>query len=454
MYNLLQKYNNFFFIGVGGSGMSAIAQYLKGIGKNVAGSDRLFEDKNHSIKIKLENEGIICFPQNSNGLTSDFEVVVISTAIENSVPEFKKSKELGLEIIHRADMLKIISDWKKTIAISGTSGKSTTVAMLFHIMQFSGFEPSIISGAGLTSLQKTGKIGNCFVGCGDWLIIEADESDGTLTKYSPEIGVILNIEKDHKEFEELEQIFGTFTKSIKNKIIVNSSNARAKKYSKDENFDFCSENGFHGSDFKQTGLDIFFKVKNVDFEIPVAGKHNMENALAAIAVANYLNISLETCSTALKTFEGIYRRMQKIGIKNNVLVIDDYAHNPAKVSAAINACQQITQKVIAWFQPHGYTPTRFLKNEFISEISDILRVDDEIWMSEIFYAGGTAVKDISANDLIEGIKNNNKNAFFVENRIDLPDKIKSHFTDDCILLLMGARDNSLEDFAKYVFEKI
>ncbi len=454
MQNILNKYNNFFFIGIGGSGMSAIAQYLKGIGKNVAGSDRLFVDENHSIKIKLQNEGIKCFPQNSNSLTNVFEVVVISTAIENSVPEFIKAKELGIEVIHRADMLKAISDSKKTIAVSGTSGKSTTVAMLFHIMDFASLKPSIISGAGLTSLQKSGKIGNCFVGKGDWLIIEADESDGTLTKYTPEVGVILNIEKDHKEFDELEKIFGSFSKSVKDKLIVNISNERASKYSLDSSFDFCSEKGIQGIEFEQNGLNIKFKVKTTNFEIHVAGKHNMENALAAIAVANYLNINLETCSTALKTYDGIYRRMQKIGVKNNVLVIDDYAHNPAKISAAISACQQITNKVIAWFQPHGFGPTKFLKNEFISEISKILRNEDEIWMSEIYYAGGTAAKDISANDLIVGISANNKKAFFVENRNNLPEKIKSHFTDDCILLLMGARDNSLEDFGKYIFAKI
>jgi UDP-N-acetylmuramate--alanine ligase len=479
--NILEN-NNFFFIGIGGIGMSAIAQYLKGIGKNVSGSDRIFHENENHIKKQLANEGINCFSQDCSGLNSEIEVVVVSTAIENTVPEYKKALELGIKIVHRAEMLKAISETRKTIAIAGTSGKSTTVAMLFQILELDGFSPSLISGAGLISIQKLGKIGNAHVGTGEWLIIEADESDGTLTKYSPEIGVILNIDKDHKEFEELEEIFGNFAKRVKDKLIVNQSNTRAAKYSeypsdrskrsyglnlsnpsdrskrsdglKEQNFDFNADNGFQGKNFSQLGLKINFSVKNIDFEINTAGKHNMENALAAISVANYLGISLEKCSETLKTYEGIYRRMQKIGEKKGIIVIDDYAHNPAKISAAISACKLISDKVIAWFQPHGFAPTRFLKNEFIEEISKVLRNDDEIWMSEIYYAGGTVSKDISAKDLITGISNLGKKAFFVENRNNLPDKLNSHLSQGNILLLMGARDNSLENFAKYVFENI
>jgi len=450
----ITEYNNFFFIGVGGTGMSAIAQYLSGIGKNVSGSDRIFNENNTKIQQQLENEEIKCFPQDCSGLNENTEVVIVSTAIEKTVPEYQKAIEIGALIVHRSEILKAISETKRTIAISGTSGKSTTVAMLFQILQFAEYSPSMLSGAGLISLQKIGKIGNSCVGKSDWLIIEADESDGTLAKYSPEIGVILNIDKDHKEFDELNEIFTTFSKNIKSKIIVNHNCKRGKLFSKDEKFDFNSEKGFYAEDFKQQSFKIFFKVKNVDFEINTPGIHNMENALAAISVANFIGIPLEKSAEALKNYEGIYRRMQKIGEKNQVIVVDDYAHNPAKISAAIKSCQLISNKVIAWFQPHGFTPTRFLKNDFIEEISKTLRENDEIWMSEIFYAGGTVNKDISANDLIEGISKNNKKAFFVENRKNFPKKVKNNLSEGSVLLLMGARDNSLEGFAKYVFDTI
>ena len=183
----------------------------------------------------------------------------------------------------------------------------------------------------------------------------------------------------------------------------------------------------------------------------LVGKHNMENALAAITVANGIGVSLKDCAAALKNYEGIYRRHQVYGKKHGVWLIDDYAHNPVKCAAAIAACQPIAPKVIAWFQPHGSKPTKFLRDEFVKEIAQALRPEDEIWMSEIFYAGGTAVKDISANDLVSDLKELGKKAYYCENRDTFLAYVRPHFTDDCVLLLMGARDPSLEQFAKQVW---
>ena len=180
----------------------------------------------------------------------------------------------------------------------------------------------------------------------------------------------------------------------------------------------------------------------------------MENVLAAATAANIAGIDLQTAADAFKNYEGIYRRHQIIGNKNGVWLIDDYAHNPAKCAASIKACQPVAKKLIAWFQPHGYTPTKFLREDYVKEIAAALRPQDEIWMSEIFYAGGTAVKDISANDLVNDLKALNKNAFFVEHRHDFPNAVQPHLSDDCVVLLMGARDPGLEQFAKFVWEKI
>ena len=152
--------------------------------------------------------------------------------------------------------------------------------------------------------------------------------------------------------------------------------------------------------------------------------------------------------------KGIYRRHQVYGTKHGVLLIDDYAHNPAKCAASIKACQYIASKVVAWFQPHGYAPTKFLRKEFVYDIAAALREEDEIWMSEIFYAGGTTTKDISANDLINDLKAKGKNAFFVEDRNNFLSEARSHFTNNCVLLLMGARDPSLEEFAKKVWNEL
>jgi UDP-N-acetylmuramate--alanine ligase len=458
MINSINDFHRIFFIGVAGTGMSAIAQYLKGIGKEVSGSDRYFvPGEFNEIRTKLEAAGIKCFEQNGSGIDASTDLVVVSTAVEETVPEVIKTRALNIPVIKRSELLALIAKSKKTIAIGGTSGKSTTSAMLFDIMQYAGLEPSIISGAGLISIIREGKIGNAKVGMGEWLVIEADESDGSIVQYAPEIGLVLNVDKDHKEIDVLMEIFSTF-KNNSRVFVVNRSHPLATQLSLDLSNDFCHhENcqaGYVARDFKQEGLAISFTVNHVPFELKVVGRHNMENALAAAAIANLAGVDLAVCAEALQQYEGIYRRHQVFGQKHGVWVIDDYAHNPAKCAASIEACQPIAPKVIAWFQPHGYGPTRFLKNDFVQEISRVLRPEDEIWMSEIFYAGGTATKDISANDLIEEIRKTGKKAYFVEDRNNLLDRLQSHLTDNCVLLLMGARDPSLENFATQTWQAL
>ncbi len=458
MIKKIEDFQNVFFIGVAGVGMSAIAQYLKGTGKEVSGSDRYFHpDEYNKTKEQLETEGINCFLQDGTGITKSTDLIVVSTAIEDTVYEVQKAKELGIPIIKRSELLSIIAKSKKTIAVAGTSGKSTTSAMLYQILLDANLEPSIISGAGLTSIIKQGKIGNAAVGKGDWLIIEADESDGSVVQYEPEIGLLLNIDKDHQEIDELIELFTIFKSNTKSLFIVNQSNTLAKSISAHAENDFGFEDesaGYTAQNFKQDGLSLTFEVLNQKFQMNSLGQHSVENATAAIAVAHQIGIDLKTCAESLATYEGIYRRHQILGQKNGVWVIDDYAHNPAKCAASIKACQPLAQKVIAWFQPHGYKPTRFLKDDFIQEIADSLRPQDEIWMSEIFYAGGTAVKDISANELVEGIKEKGKNAHFVEDRNDLLETLRPELKEGTVLLLMGARDPSLENFCKELYDQL
>ncbi|MEP7164425.1 MAG: Mur ligase family protein [Ferruginibacter sp.] len=455
----VNDFKNVFFIGIAGTGMSAIAQYLAGTGKIVSGSDRYFTPgEPNDTRDKLEACGIRCYLQNGEGINGETDLVVVSTAIEDTVAEVQKARGLSIPIIKRSELLAIISKSKKTIAVGGTSGKSTTSAMLFDILEFAGKEPSIISGAGLVSIIKEGKIGNAKVGAGDWLVIEADESDGSIVQYHPEVGLLLNIDKDHQEIDELMSIFEIFKNNTKELFVVNLSNALAKQLSQNRKQDFSvdinSGAGYIAENFIQDGLNIQFSIHDIRFSIDTVGKHNMENALAAVTVAGQLGVELATCAAALKNYEGIYRRHQLLGKKKGIYVIDDYAHNPVKCAASIAACQYIAPKVIAWFQPHGYGPTRFLKNDFIQEIAAVLRQGDEIWMSEIFYAGGTAVKDISANDLVIEIKALGKQAFFVEDRNDFLETARPHLTGDVVLLLMGARDPGLEAFSRSVWDKL
>lgn len=458
MISSIHDFKNPFFIGIAGVGMSAIAQYLKGIDKNVSGSDRFFAPGEYNeTKEKLEAEGIPCFVQNGEGITDATDLIVVSTAIEDTVPEVQKAKQLNIPIVRRSELLSIIASSKKTIAVGGTSGKSTTSAMLFDILEHAGMQPSIISGAGLVSLIKQGKIGNAKVGAGEWLVIEADESDGSIVQYKPEIGLLLNVDKDHQEIDELMNLFGTFKTNSK-KFVVNQSHSLSKQLSQNTANDFSvDENsgaGYIASNFNQHGLIINFEINKVDFGLQLVGKHNMENALAATAIANQIGVDLPTCAAALKNYEGIYRRHQVLGERNGVWLIDDYAHNPVKCAAAIEACQPVAPKVIAWFQPHGYKPTKFLREDFVKEIARVLRPKDEIWMSEIFYAGGTATKDISAEDLINDLKALGKSAFFTADRNNFLTEVRSHLTDNCVILLMAARDPSLEQFAKVTWKNL
>lgn len=459
MITSVSEFRNVFFIGIAGTGMSAIAQYLAGTGKSVSGSDRYFmPGETMETRTKLEAEGIVCYAQDGSGISEMVDLVVVSAAVEDTVPEVQKAKTLNIPIIKRSELLALIARSRKTIAVGGTSGKSTTSAMLYQVMESAGLKPGIISGAGLISIIKEGKIGNAKVGEGEWLIIEADESDGSIVQYTPDVAVLLNIDKDHQEIDELMEIFKVFKNNTRELFVVNRSNPLAKTLSADPSQDFSSDvhsgAGYIATNFQQHGLQISFSVNGFPFSLNTVGKHNMENALAATAVLQQLGVGYDKCAAGLRQYAGIYRRHQLLGVKNGVYVIDDYAHNPAKCAASIAACQPIAAKVVAWFQPHGYGPTRFLRQDFVKEIAAVLRPQDEIWMSEIFYAGGTAVKDISANDLIHDIKALDKHAYFVENRADLVERIRTHLTDDCVLLLMGARDPSLETFSKSVWENI
>ncbi len=451
----LHKLQNFFFIGIAGDGMSAIAQYLAGKGKNVSGSDRQFSHEKKTYRQKqLEKEQIRCFPQDASGLNDAIDIVIVSTAIEPTVPEYQKAIEKGIPLISRSDLLAEISKTKKTIAVGGTSGKSTVSAMIYHIMNFAGLQPSLITGAGLIDIQMFGKIGNAVAGDGEYLIIEADESDGSIVKYHPHIGIILNIDKDHKELSELHELFKTFAENTKN-LIVNNDKERSAKLSikKKNNFGFHRSSGFRISNFKQAGFEILFTINGIDFRLNQVGKHNAENSAAAVAACALAGIREETSADALKSYKGIFRRHQIIEDNDGITLIDDYAHNPAKLAASIKACQFTARRLIVWFQPHGFKPTKFMKQEYIDEVSAVLREEDEFWMSEIYYAGGKVNRNISSDEIIQEIRKKGKKAFFIKDRALFPYKIKNELQYGDIILLSGARDPSLSEFAEEVKNK-
>ncbi len=451
---------SFFFVGIAGTGMSAIAQYVRGLGKNVAGSDRLFSPtEKMEIQQQFEKMGIGCFFQDGSGITKETQVVVVSTAIEQSNVEYQKALQLGIPVVKRSEILAMIANQTKTIAVGGTSGKSTTTAMIFHILQECGKSPSLITGAGLATLQRQGLPGNAFNGNGEWLVIEADESDGSIVGYEPEISVLLNMERDHKEFDELIELFSIFKSHTKSAFVVNHDCDKTQALSADVANDFSAEGaevGFSGSDFVQNGFSISFKVNGKLCKVPLIGRHNMENALAAIAVCVKAGVSVEESIEAMASFEGIYRRTQLVGHnkKRNVFVIDDFAHNPSEVACAIKACQAIAPSVLAYFQPHGFGPLRFMHKELSKEVANVLRKTDTFFVGDVYYAGGTVNKDITADVVSDAIISDGKNAVYAKDKTFAEKTILDAVTDDCVILVMGARDPHLTDFAVNIFNKL
>ena len=457
MKNSISQYTKFYFIGIAGTGMSAIAQYLKGTGVDVAGSDRLFAPGTEQlIKQQFESQGILCFNQDGSGLTRDVSVVVISTAIEDSNSELVKAREMGIPVMKRSELLAAISSGKKTIAVGGTSGKSTTTAMIFHILEQTGHQPSLMTGAGLSSLQRRGLPGNAWVGNGEWLVIESDESDGSIVNYVPEVSVVLNIDRDHKELDELVQLFTTFKNNTRKNFIVNNDFEITRSLGQNSDFDFGvnTKSPVQGSNYTQEGFNISFNINNIPFSIPVPGRHNMENAMAASAVALSIGISLDKSAMALTTYEGIYRRSQLVGKQRGVYVVDDFAHNPAEVSAAIKSCQNISNRVIAWFQPHGFGPLKFMYNELVHEVCETLRSTDLFYITDVYYAGGTVNKEITSDMVINEMKHRCSNVNYMAHRDELLPLWKLEAKDGDIILLMGARDTTMSDFALKVLENL
>lgn len=455
---MLDSYSHFFFVGIAGTGMSAIAQYLNGIGKTVSGSDRLFgQEQKIQSEAQFESLGMHCYFQDGRGITPDVDVVVVSTAIEETNVEYQKALQLNIPIMKRSQLLAEISNSVRTIAVGGTSGKSTTTAMVFHIMEQCGMSPSLITGAGLSVLQEKGLPGNAWVGKSNWLVIESDESDGSIVNYKPEISLLLNIDRDHKEFDELEQLFSTFRDNTKSYFIANQDYPLTKKLSQvnEYNFGTVESAEIRGTNFKQEGFSISFDVNGISCTIPAIGKHNMENALAAIAATKAAGVPIEKSTAALATFRGIYRRAQLVGkTDTNCFVIDDFAHNPAEVAAVIKACQQIAPRVIAWFQPHGFGPMRFMHNELTTMVGDALREQDIFLIADIYYAGGTVDRNISSTIVSDAMTANGKHAEYVHDKEFSLKRIKELYQPNDAIIVMGARDPHLDEFAKKVLENI
>jgi UDP-N-acetylmuramate--alanine ligase len=443
------------FSGLAGGGMSALAQYLRFAGKEVSGSDRLFDQDNKEAGEKrayfLEH-GIHVFPQDGSGLSEAHTALIVSTAIEGDSPEIRRARELNIPVLHRSELLARVCGEKKTVAVAGTSGKSTVSGMAWHVLESGGLQPSLITGANLPSLQERGLLGNAYAGKGDWLVIEADESDGSLVRYRPEIALLLNIEKDHQEVAELMPLFRTFRGQSK-RAVINQCDMRCLglKQLGDVFFDSASAAGTSLKDLVLNDWGSTFALDGARFDLAVPGRHNVENALAAIALGRTLGISFDDCARGLRNFKGVERRFIRVGEARGVTVIDDFAHNPAKVKAALETARALAAKnggrLLAIFHPHGFAPMKLMGRDIMDSAAGVLREGDKLFLPEIYYAGGTADKTISSADLIDHLNAIKPVGTFRQTKAAVAQAVAAEAREGDVILSMGARDPDLGAFA-------
>jgi UDP-N-acetylmuramate--L-alanine ligase len=447
--------NRFHYAGLGGSGMSAIAQFQAMTGGQVSGSDRAFDNgERTALRAQFEELGIAVVPQDGSGIGEDCAALVVSTAVEERVPDFAAAKARDVPIVHRSEMLAHFVVQTRSIAVTGTSGKSTVAGMIFEILRGAGRDPSVITGGDLPLLQTEGLPGNAFAGRSDLLVVEADESDGSLVRYSPAIGVVLNLQRDHKELEEVAAMFATLRARSREALVVGDQENLDQFAGGALRFGLTERADIRGEDVELGAESSRFRVQDTTFELPVPGEHNVSNALAAIATAHAVGVSLAEMAEPLSNFSGIGRRFQTVGTARGVEVVDDFAHNAEKIAAAIRTGHLRAKRVLAIYQPHGYGPTRFLRQDFITTFSRELTSEDRLWMLEVFYVGGTAKRDFSAAGIVDEIKDQGTRAEFAPSRKWLIDRIAEVARDGDLVLVMGARDPSLTAFARDILGKL
>lgn len=450
-----KEIKSFHFVGVLGIGMSAIAQYLA---KNciISGSDRSIGSAVNAEDEKiLKNQGISLFQQDGSGISTATQAIVVSTAIENDNPDIKKANELNIPIFHRSEILAAIVKKCFTISVTGTSGKSSVSAMIFHILDFAGKNASFVGGANLHSLRDKGLLGNAFRAQNskekEILVIEADESDGSVVRYFPEISLLLNISRDHKEIAEVISLLKTASNQSK-LTIFNKDDENFAEF-KGKTFGFSPKADFHPIRWSCAENSAAFTIDNTSIVVNFTGIHTILNALAAFAVCSELNIEPQIIANALQTYTGIARRFDKYPAKNGILVIDDYAHNPEKISAAISAAQMRKSPVSVVFQPHGFGPLKFMFDDLKDMFTKTLRNEDKLYLLPTFYAGGTADKSTDSDKLADELGDKNR-FIFVENREKLAEILKKTIKENETILICGARDNSLSVLAKNLAESL
>lgn len=436
------------FVGIGGIGMSAIALVLKAEGYNITGSDIQESEKTKS----LEKEGIkIFYTHKAENVQDDVTAIVTSTAISNTNEEIAKAKKNKIPVVHRGEMLAEIMRTHYGIAVSGAHGKTTTTSLISQILINAKENPICIIGGNHFNLKSNAAYGNKDT---QYMVCEADESDGSFLKLTPVITVVTNIDNDHLDYyhniENIRVAFLSFISKVpfygasflcfENDIVKDICKSYEKKYYSygfSENFDYYIDKSSIKISPPYTSFKAY-KGKNKfigEFSISLLGEHNILNSLASIAVCEHLGINIEVIKKALQSFEGVGRRLNKL-YEKEIIIFDDYAHHPTEIKATLKSVKNAYPKrrIVAIFQPHRYSRTELLFNDFEGSFSDA----DVVIITDIYAAGEKPIVGISGEKLYNVIKKSNSNAIYAENSQQIIATLDNLKQKDDIIITLGA----------------
>ncbi|MCJ2178049.1 UDP-N-acetylmuramate--L-alanine ligase [Novosphingobium album (ex Hu et al. 2023)] len=457
-----------FFCGIGGSGMLPLALILKGQGAEVAGSDRSRDQGRTPEKFTwLESLGFKLFPQDGSGMVSADQTLVASAAVEDTVPEVVRASELGCARMSRAELLATLFNAAPFgIAIGGTSGKSTVTGMTGWIMTQAGRDPTIMNGAVMKNFRTPdAPFASARVGKGQVFVSEVDESDGSIALYQPSVAVLGNVSLDHKSLEELRQLFGDFLARA-DKAVVNlddaESAALAARARSLVTFGITSADAQIGAtDIVEQATALTATVldrrdgSTHPLTLQVPGRHNLYNALAAITAANAAGVPVTEAIAALGSFTGLARRFDIVGTTaSGITVIDDFGHNPDKVSATLATLKAHPGRVIAFFQPHGYGPLRQMGAELAQVLASKLGPEDVTILCDPAYFGGTVDRSEGSERIVRLIREAGGRAEYIPTREECGDWIANNARTGDRVVVMGARDDTLSTFAEGVLTRL
>ncbi|MFN3353674.1 MAG: UDP-N-acetylmuramate--L-alanine ligase [Brevundimonas sp.] len=461
---------DYFFCGVGGSGMLPLALIVKASGARVEGSDRARDQGRTPEKFAwLEAQGISLHPQDGSGVTRANQLVVATGAVEDTVPDIGAARRAGATVVTRPELLSDLFNRAETsVGIAGTSGKSTITGMVAWILDRAGLDPTVMNGAVMKNyVDAEHPFAGARLGRPGLFVSEVDESDGSIARYDPTVAVVSNISLDHKSMEELRDLFGGFVGRARTAVL-NLDNAETAALAQvfadapttvrtfslqDDGADLSA----HAFQPLADGMAFELRARSglsLPIRLSQPGAHNVANALAALLAAEALGVPVETGVQALESFQGIRRRLELVGSRNGVAVIDDFAHNPDKIAATLKTLHAFEGRLLVMFQPHGFGPLKLMRAEFVDGFAGLLRPDDVLLMPEPVYYGGTTDRSVSSDDLVGDLTARGVKAEAYPDRAACGERLLELARPGDRIVVMGARDDTLSIFAEDLLARL